>query len=211
MGAADIVIKQALEPPKGANPDRLEKEKEDVRNELLAMQALTSAFSDIKKQGTDFEKSFGQGRIQGIVSMLTGKTGLNPAVEPYKKQQMATAAALMKMTMAGARSGQLLNQFVDMLPNEGSNWQEYGNGIHTSVINALNKRAAITGIPFSEQEVRNLTNSIIVPYMPSEERSKYLKTQLQQKTMAPIILPFDQQTQQPTTPASTMPLPGAIP
>jgi len=54
---------------------------------------------------------------------------------------------MMKMTMAGARSGQLLNQFVDMFTDEGSNWQEYGNGIHTSVINALNKKSCDNRYP----------------------------------------------------------------
>lgn len=188
MGAADIVIKQMLTPPKGANPDRIEKEKEDIRNELNNFDSLASAFGDIQRYGTPLEKLSGQGRIQGIVSALTGKmTGANPAIDSYKKARAESAASLMRVMMPGARSGQLLNEAIEWLPSEGSNWQEFQLAAHKAANAAFGRRSAQQGSPFDMQEVQNYVNSMLARHMPPDERKKMLQMQLQQP--APLVPP----------------------
>lgn len=179
------LITQSIKPP----PDRVNKENEGVLNEVASIDNLAKAFSELQNKGTGVEKYFGQGRISGMLSKITGDlTGANPAVEPYEGQRKFVASALARIANPSGRGGtEMTKIFEDALPSAKSNWQEFASHITNAINDAFVKKSSVDGTPYNDIDANQLAKTILARHMPTEELKTFLKTSIAPKGPLPAM------------------------
>lgn len=80
----------------------------------------------------------GAGRLAGPLNWLGGKTGSNPNVKPYEGLKVEIATELAKIANPSGRGAQAtIDEFMKLLPDNFSTWDEAGNKIHDAAQNAF--------------------------------------------------------------------------
>jgi len=111
----------------------------------------------------DLVKKEGAGRVGGLLrKTITGPLGVNEVSRSYKGLMTEVATSLAKVAAGTNRPAfELIQQFKETLPDQFSNWQEFGDQIFRSFNNAISSKAALKKIFLSPNQFRDVTSTIL--------------------------------------------------